>query len=101
MSEENRVAVHGCFDCVNHLRGCAGIMHLGKDPAYGVIAQQGSPIGAGQKQQRLLQTVTVRRNGHVCAANKSISRADDCTDGGNLPLCGQKEMNDGGKGCAE
>ena len=39
MSEEDRVAVHGCFDRVNHLRGCAGIMHLGKDPAYGVIAQ--------------------------------------------------------------
>lgn len=66
----------------------------GKDAPQGMIAQQGRAVGAGQEGQRLLQPLAKLGNRHIGPAEEAIACADDGSHRGNLPLRGQKQIDD-------
>ncbi len=101
MSEEGQIAVDRSADPADHLFGEPDAPHLSKHAAEHVVAHEGRAVGAGQKAQHLLKPSPEIRNGHIGAADKAVSRADDGSDGGSLTVRIQEEMNTGGERRAE
>ena len=65
-------------------------LQRGKGTPHRMVTQQRRAIGPGQKQQHPLQPGAEAGDRHIRPADKSVARADNRPDRGDLPLGRQK-----------
>ena len=66
-----------------------------------MVSNEGGAISAGKKQQDFLEGVAEAGNRHVSTAHKAVSGADNGSHCGNLSLCGEETVANGGEGCSK
>lgn len=92
-SEKAEPAIDGFLNYVNNFGSKTRIRCRGERTAEGMIANKACSVCSGQKHKDVLQAGAELCDRHICAADKTVTRADDRADSGNLPLSRQKTVH--------
>lgn len=84
-SEKAEPAIDGFLNYVNNFGSKTRIRCRGERTAEGMIANKACSVCSGQKHKDVLQAGAELCDRHICAADKTVTRADDRADSGNLP----------------